>query len=357
MSTIARDIEAKLSFEFVSDMAGNTEGKNSDVFIARDKQLDSEIVIKRVAKSEFKDGEDYFAEAKILYATQHPHVAQINLACEDDDYVYFSMPIYRNGSLNSLINKCNLTVREIINYSIDYLSALHYVHSKKLLHLDIKPTNLLLTNSSSAILTDFGLSKYVNEDGIANSLTAYPYHVSPEQLKNGRAGFPTDIYQAGVTLYRMCYGNNILKSQLTNASITDWNQVSPLITSGKFPDRDIFLPHIPKKLRSIIKKSIALDPDKRYKFVLDMLNELSKIEDNLDWTYSEIDTEIIFFKNKDDKKYEIIMKSVNSKWHISYRIINLTNNKPRKDSKYPEKVYTKRIDAFNEISNWISSIN
>lgn len=81
--------------------------KNSEVFIARDLQLNAELFIKKISKNKLAeeglDIENYFLEARLLYQGKHAHVAEIQYASEDEENIYLSMPVYKNGSLSSLI--------------------------------------------------------------------------------------------------------------------------------------------------------------------------------------------------------------------------------------------------------------
>lgn len=66
----------------------------------------------------------------MLYATEHPNIMGVKYATQDEHYIYISMDFYKNGSLNSLLQKRFLTVREIIKYSLEFLSGLHFMHTK-----------------------------------------------------------------------------------------------------------------------------------------------------------------------------------------------------------------------------------
>lgn len=183
------------------------------------------------------------------------------------------------GSLNSLLDKRFLTTREIIGYSLDFLSGLHFIHSKQLVHFDIKPTNLIINDSNHAILTDFGLSKYTNPYGFASPDKIYGAHMPPESWVTASLTSQFDIYQAGLTLYRMCNGNINFDEQKVIFSKEN-------IVNAKFPDRGYFLPHIPNTLRKYIKKALEVDLNKRYQTVLEFMNDLSNVEESLDWQYS-----------------------------------------------------------------------
>ena len=255
------------------------KGPLSRVFLATDLQLEADLVVKEIKKSDFSNPDEYFTEAKILYSMQHPNVAEIQYASEKDQFIYLSMPFYPDGSLENLYNKRSLTIREVIKYSLDFLKGLHFIHTKGLIHLDVKPGNVLINPSGVAVLTDFGLSKYVNPLDVAAYDKVYNEHRYPESFLTSLASKQSDIYQVGVTLYRMCNGDDLFRLQKPN--LTKDN-----ILAGKYPDRNFFLPHIPQALIQVIKKAMSVNPIDRYGSVLDLMNDLSKIDKNLDWRYN-----------------------------------------------------------------------
>lgn len=308
---------------------GNDEGKNSNVFLAIDDQLGDELVIKQMDKAKFNPGE-YFSEAKMLYDNKHPNIVEIQYASQDDKNIYLAMPYYANGSLNSVAEKRFLTVREIIKYSLDLLSAVSYIHSKGLLHLDIKPTNILIDESGKAVLTDFGLSRYMDHNGIAEQLISYLPHSDPEfYLHNGRT-VQSDIYQVGLTMYRLCNGVDVLMEQLSTKGISNKDQLKASIKKGEFPDRKAFLPHIPSSLKKVVLKAIEVNPSKRYNNTIEMMNDLSVIDDNLDWVYTGKPGELL---TKIVGPYKFVISLVSNKSIESYKI-NLDTKKKNKISKY-----------------------
>ncbi len=267
------------------------EGKNSDVWIVNDTQLEETLVLKEITKESLdkQNIQNYFLEAQILNNGKHPHIMPIRYAAQDEKKIYITMPYYKNGSLNKRMDTYTLSVRDIIKYSLDFLSGLLYLHIKGYLHLDIKPTNIIINDCDRGILTDFGLSRYLDENGMADQPLQYTMHTSPESFDMAVKTILDDIYQAGLTLYRLCNGNTNFHNQfqhLLEENDYERDKIVNCIQKGQFPNRRYYLPHIPKRMRTIINKSIHIDPDKRYQNVLDIINVLSKIDENLDWTYN-----------------------------------------------------------------------
>lgn len=310
----------------------NKEGKNSSVYSYHDEQLGKDFIVKQISRKKAYEqyGSDYlnnlFSESKILYSNKHPNIVEIQYASYDNENVYISMPKYKNGSLNALIGSRFLTVREIIKFSLEFLSGLHYVHTNDLIHFDIKPTNILIDDNGKAILTDFGLAKNANIYGVARPDMIYSAHRPPEHFTSAELTNKSDIYQAGITLYRLCNGNHIFRSQLEDSD----NWINDVI-KGKLPDRKFYLPHIPLKLQKIINKAINVDPDKRYDTVLEMINQLSNINENLDWKYTVVnDNESIWSKLNEKCTHDdciILSKNGNDKYDVRKVKKNLKDSK------------------------------
>ncbi len=296
--------KAELNFETLEEIG--QEGKNSQVFRSHDKQLDAVVVTKKIAKAKLVNPSDYFSEAKRLYDSSHPNVVQIKYACEDADYIYLAMPFYKNGSLKKMIDSKFLTVREVLRYSIQFLTGLNNIHVKKLIHFDIKPDNILLSDANEALVSDFGLSKNMNVFGMTATDQVYSFQAPPDVFQQTEQSNLYDIYMAGVTIYRICNGNEIFKSQLQNYPTEDLFKNA--IITGNFPNRKVYHPHIPKKLRDTITKAIRPDKTQRHQTVIALINDLSVIDKLLDWQFFPNGNEQVWKLDLDDKIFEVNLK-------------------------------------------------
>jgi serine/threonine protein kinase len=263
---------------------GAGQGMNSEVYLATDHQLETQVVIKKVPKAKLKTTSEYFAEARRLYDSRHKHVVEVKYACEDATHVFIAMPYYRGGSLHSLIDRRFLTTREIVRYGLEFLAGLHHVHVKGLVHFDVKPTNVLIDDSDTAAVADFGLSREVTAAGLADMPRVYLQHMPPERAASQLLTKSADVYQAGVTLHRMCVGNAEYKRQA--AAYPTQAALESAIVAGDFPDRKRHLAHVPVRLRNVIKKALAVRVADRYQTVLECMNALAQVNESLDWAYS-----------------------------------------------------------------------
>ena len=317
-------INARLKFECLEEIGH--EGRNSRVFVSTDKQLDCEIVVKEIPKITFRDESLFFSEAQKLSISSHPNVVDIKFACEDDENIYLSMPYYKNGSLKRVIDSRFLTVREILRLSIQFLSGLHNIHTKGLIHFDIKPDNILISNSNEALLSDFGLSKAINNYGFAEMDLAYDPIRPPDSFTQTEHTKKYDIYQAGLTLYRMCNGNITFYQQFDEICQTD-EDYEKGIMNGIFPNRKYFLSHIPKSLKKIILKMLEINQDVRYGSVLEILNDLSLIDEVLDWQYSNDKNIEILSKSNNTHTFNVIIEKNSDLFDIEMTKIRIDNQK------------------------------
>ena len=273
------DCDIRVTFDKLKEIG--QEGRNSKVYLVHDHQLDGDLVIKEIPKMSFTDPHEYFKEARLMFAHKHDNIVEVHYAGMDADNIYIAMPYYAKGSLKHLIsNNHFLTIYEVLRYSTQFLTGLNHIHSRSLLHLDIKPDNIMLSNSNVALLSDFGLAKYTDVYGLAKQTCAYSLHRAPEQMTSTvMQSRRTDIYQVGVTLYRMVNGNDFFYNQFN--CITDKALFPALVTSGQFPNRTTYFDHVPSKVRRVINKCMEPDPSKRYDNALEVLNDLSTIKENL----------------------------------------------------------------------------
>ncbi|MXP45864.1 protein kinase [Altererythrobacter luteolus] len=302
---------AQVDFD-LRDSIGD-EGKNSEAYVAYDPQIDATIVIKVIEKAKIEE-ELYFAESQTMYRSSHPNVVPILYACQDDDKIYIAMPYLENGSVKSLISERYLTVREVVSLSCQVLSGLHNVHSKRLVHFDVKPDNILLTDRGEAVLSDFGLAKAMAANGAAEQDRFYFKNRPPEALRGGYEFGPTfDIYQFGLSLYRMLNGDDAFYGQFgtffDDAGQFDRDAFKFDVRNGRFPDRGCFLEHIPERLRRVCKKCLSPNPDDRYQSAVQVSNDLAKVDLScMDWAYTENEGCRTWKKNVGGTGYEFVVQ-------------------------------------------------
>lgn len=299
--------KAEIAFELRREIG--QAGANSKTYVAQDEQLDAEIVIKQVPKISLDSVDAYFDESKILYLSAHANVVQIHYACQDSDNVFIAMPYYKRGSLSDLIDSRFLTVREIVVLGCQIASGLHNIHSKRLIHFDVKPDNVLLNDRGEALVSDFGLSRRLSNGGTAGQDRMYMRMRPPEAYGTSDFTRAFDIYQFGLTLYRMCSGNAQFNEQFskfgTSPSSFDRDAFKFAVRNGNFPDRDAFEEHIPERLRRLVRKCLEPNPVDRFQAALEVCNQLAQVEDRLDWKFEWQGTTRVWARSDQKRSFRI----------------------------------------------------
>lgn len=257
---------------------GVGQGMHSEVFLVHDPQLGGRIVVKEVPLSNFGNSvPEYFAEASALFASEHPHVVRVLYACQTQSHVCIAMPHYPQGSLADVLAVRMPSVKELLKIVQDVLAGLTNVHLAKHVHLDVKPSNIFIDATGKCLLADFGQARTIDPRGVAKPKGIYGPFIPPEAYLRLGVTSAADIYQVGVLLYRALAGEALWSHQEQLPSLAEH------IKAGTFPDRRMFLPHIPSRLRRAIKKALEVDPQDRFQSASEMADELGQVDVKLDW--------------------------------------------------------------------------
>ena len=119
------------------------------------------------------------------------------------------------------------------------LSGLRQIHIAKVIHLDVKPTNILFADNDDILVADFGQARDLDPSGVSRVGRMYCYGIPPEVVQTGHGSIESDVFQAGLTLYRAVNGHPFWAAEVS--ACTD---LRTGIINGTFPSRARFLPHV-----------------------------------------------------------------------------------------------------------------
>jgi serine/threonine protein kinase len=182
---------------------------------------------------------------------------------------------------------------------IDVLRGLEYLHENGYFHCDIKPNNILVGDHGEYLLTDYGITCYSPTHEAVQPRQCYLPHTSPETISNNTYDERTDIYQLGLTAFRLMNGI----SEIKNDFASDINCFRESVLQGNLITDNKYQAYIPRKIRRIISKAIAINPEDRYQSALEMRRALEQLSLRGTCT-SDVNGNIIIISKGNSYRYE-----------------------------------------------------
>ena len=250
-------------------------GGMATVYKAKCELLNRYVAIK-VLREEFITDEDFVkkfnTEAQSAASLTHPNIVQIYDVGHVDNIYYIVMELVQGKTLKDIIKEEGaLPWKWTANIAGQILSALELAHRKNIVHRDIKPHNIIITEDGVAKVTDFGIAKAVSNATITafgNTIGSVHYF-SPEHARGGFTDGKTDIYSLGIVMYEMVTGRLPFEADTPVSIALKHMQEKPIEPSKLNPD-------VPVAINDIIMKAIEKDPAVRYETATDMLDDLSR---------------------------------------------------------------------------------
>jgi len=263
---------------------GVGQGAHSKVYLADDSQLGGEVAAKEIEKSHFPNPVTYFEEAQMMFAVAHDNVVAVQYACETPTTISLVMPYYQNGSLGDRIKDRPLQLSEVQRVAQGVLAGLAHIHLRGYIHFDVKPSNVLFSDMNRPLVADFGQSREISMTGVVTVPGLYRNAQPPETVTTGTATMLADIYHVGLLMYRALNGNPFYESQIPSHPAL----LRAQICKGKCPDRKHFMPHVPSRLRTLVRKALRVKPEERFQTATEMADALSRVSLDLDWSVEPI---------------------------------------------------------------------
>jgi len=257
----------------IDDVIGS--GGMSVVYRAHDKRLDRYVTLKVLKEDYLADDnliERFPKEARAAAALSHQNIVGIYDHGRDGDIMYIVLEYIDGASLKELINKKSPFDDETnLGVAIQISEGLSEAHANNIIHLDIKPQNILITTSSIVKVADFGIAraaKSVTLNAAAGSMGSVHYF-SPEQARGGYIDQKSDIYSLGIVMFEMATGRLPFEGD---------NEVSVALQHINDPLPEIlrFNPNVSESVVRIINKATEKSASKRYQHIDDMTEDLKR---------------------------------------------------------------------------------
>lgn len=258
------------------------DGGMAFVYQAKDKLL-NRIVAVKVLRPEFVDDKDFLAkfkrEAEAVANITHPNIVNVYDVGQEEKVHYIVMEYVDGKNLKEIIkDEGVLDEYTALDITKQIAQALSAAHKKGVIHRDIKPHNILISNEGRQVkVADFGIAKAVSNSTITNigSIIGSVHYFSPEQAKGQPVSNNADLYSLGIVLYEMLVGRVPFRGD------------SPISIALQHINEDIeFTPEektkIPHSIRTLISKMTDKSPEDRYQSAEEVIEDIEYIEKNID---------------------------------------------------------------------------
>ena len=256
------------------------EGGMAVVYKAYDTHLESEVAIKFIRMEEFgsrhtdKVLKRFQIEAKNMAKLTHPNIVKVMDYGEHEGSPFLVMPYISGGTLKEKPGK-PMPWQEAIQIILPIAKALQYAHRQGVIHRDVKPSNILITEAGDPMLSDFGIAKVLeSEEGLSLTTTGMgigtPEYMSPEQAEGKTVDARSDIYSLGIVLYELLTGRKPYIADTPMAVIVK-QMHDPL------PDPKKYVRNLPKAIEQLLYKALAKEPKERYASIQEFAQALERI--------------------------------------------------------------------------------
>ena len=249
-------------------------GGMATVYKAKCNILKRYVAVK-ILRDEFTTDEEFIkrfnTEAQAAASLTHPNIVSIYDVGHEDNIYYIVMELVQGKTLKDIINEDGaLPWKWALNVSIQVASALEMAHKNNIVHRDIKPHNIIITEDGIAKVTDFGIAKAVSNSTITafGTTIGSVHYFSPEHARGGYTDAKSDLYSLGVVMYEMLTGRVPFDADTPVSVALKHMQEKPVEPMKLNPT-------IPYAVNKIIMKAMEKDPNERYQSATEMLKDLS----------------------------------------------------------------------------------
>ena len=235
------------------------------VLAGRHKQLGRQVAIKELPPKLASDPAvraRFVAEARVLASLDHPHIVPVYDFVEKDGVCVLVMEALPGGTVWGTFGAKGYTPAAACAVVMVACAGLHHAHQHGILHRDVKPENLLLTQTGQLKVADFGIAKVLGDNDAlathAGEILGTPAYIAPEQAQGGELGPPADVYAAGVMLYELLSGRLPFSEEGGGLAIVYrhvYEQPTDLLAVA---------PTAPRGIAGVVMRALSREPAARY---------------------------------------------------------------------------------------------
>ena len=256
-------------------------GGMSSVWRSHDRLLDRIVAIKVLHEHYTQDGEyveRFRREARAVAQLSHPNIVTVIDRGEDEGRQFIVFEYVEGENLKEVIERTGpLPIRDALLLALQMARALGFAHERGLIHRDVKPQNVLLNDDGQAKMTDFGIARSLDVEGvtITGTVLGTSEYIAPEQARGQRVDALTDVYSLGVVLYELLTGGVPFHGEnFVTIALRHVNEPAPSVLDRR--------PDCPTRLAIAVDRAMAKRPDDRFQSMDDLVVELEACLADLD---------------------------------------------------------------------------
>jgi len=236
------------------------------VYLAEDTWIDKRVALK-VPHKQTVDFSELLREPRLLASLSHPNIVSILTAEKQENVFFIVMEFVPGETLETIIAREGpLDLPRALDYTCQICNAVDHAHRQGVLHRDLRPSNVLVTDNGLLKVADFGTSRFLEIAAHGTTVIGSPPYMAPEQFR-GKAVFASDIYSVGVTMYQMLTG--VLPYDAPAPADVDKLMSGELVSPPRLKN-----PLIPKAISDIVMKALAPEPTARYQRATELLEDV-----------------------------------------------------------------------------------
>jgi serine/threonine-protein kinase len=315
------------------------------VYEAQDILLDRKVAIKML-RPEFVSDEDFINkfrhEAKAVARITHPNVVSIYDIVESEDSLYLVMEYIEGKDLKTVIkDRGKLSIVEALDIANQVTAGVEVAHNNNIIHCDIKPHNILLTENNQIKVTDFGIARAVSTSTmtITDTIMGSAHYFSPEQAQGKEINTYSDIYSIGIVLYEMISGEVPFKGDSPISVALKHIQNEP-------EELKSVMPSVPKQVNDLVMKTLSKEPEDRF-------SNASELREELVDTLKNIETTDQFNEEKfqnDDSDTKVLKKSEIKKQGLKNKKEKETQDNSVDET---EKYFSSESKNKSKVNKWL----
>ncbi len=236
------------------------------VYLAEDTWIDKRVAIKVPHKQNLDFGE-LLREPRLLASLNHPNIVTVSTAEKQDGVFFIVMEYVPGETLETIVvERGALELNVALDYTCQIANAVEHAHRQGVIHRDLRPANVFVTDRGLLKVGDFGTSRFLEIAAHGTTVIGSPPYMAPEQFE-GRAVFASDLYSLGITMYQMLTGD--LPYDTPAPSDLDRLRRGTMVSSPRLKN-----PNIPPAIDAIVMHALKPDVATRYQRAEDLLNDI-----------------------------------------------------------------------------------